>query len=132
MSVLMSQANDEILRLATETPKNLFLRPPASTSTTTSAFRSFLPLISLRSGGNSDLEILVDCVDERRLRDCADDGLHLLAVLEDHYGRDASDAVLRGDVRRLVGIELHLYIYIHECVYVRGQSSSGTSRVPMS
>ena len=117
MSVLMSQANDEILRLATEPPpKNLFLRPPASTSTTTSAFRSFLPLISLRSGGNSDLEILVDCVDERRLRDCADDGLHLLAVLEDHYGRDASDAVLRGDVRRLIGVELDLYV---RDIYIR-------------
>src|SRR5579883_1613049 len=43
---------------------------------------------------------------DRRLRAEADDLIDTLAALEQHQGRDAADAVGRGDLRILIGIEL--------------------------
>jgi hypothetical protein len=66
------------------------------------------------------LQELFDVLHQGGLGHCANDGLHLLAVLEDHDGGDAADAVLGGHAGALVRVQLVL-----QQGGGRGQGSAG-------
>ena len=60
-----------------------------------------------------------------------DDGIHLLAAFEDHQGGDAANAVLAGDVRVLIGVQLdHLdatFKFLGDLINNRSNHPAGTT-----
>ena len=52
------------------------------------------------------LQVLIDGLHQCCLGDCPDDGVHLLAPLEDHDSGDAPDSILRGYLWALIRVEL--------------------------
>lgn len=54
------------------------------------------------------IDVLLDCLLQRRFGDGSNDGVHLGSVLEEHDGGDAPDAVLCRHCWALVGIQLEL------------------------
>ena len=52
------------------------------------------------------LQVLLNGRSQCCLRHSSNDCIHLLAILEDHYSRDAANTVLSSDARALVSVKL--------------------------
>lgn len=76
-----------------------------------------------------NLQILVNGLREGALGHGANDSVHLLPILEDHHRGDAADAVLGGDARALIGVQLDL---MSQTACAQGITSVLPSRAPMS
>jgi len=65
-----------------------------------------LPCTAMRPCKRPSIDVLVNGLCQRGLGHRPDDGVHLLASLEDHDSGDAPDAVVCGHVWALIRVEL--------------------------